>query len=88
MSKRQFINLLNTRIRENALEYLLHKQKSKGKDIPYTNIQMAEYLMPGANISISQKQKMFAVKNRMIEISENFPGRIKKEICVCCQKDP
>ena len=43
---------------------------------------MADYLMPGANISISQKQKMFAVKKGIIEVSENFPGKIQTESCV------
>ena len=36
---------------------------------------MSEYLQPNSPLTINQKQRMFALKNRMIEISENFPGK-------------
>ena len=42
MSKKQFTNILKSRIRENAITYLVGKQKSKGKEIMYNEIQMAE----------------------------------------------
>ena len=54
----------------------------------YSEIGMAEYLMPfNSKLSIEQKQKMFAVKNRMIEISENFPGKEISENCYCGTKE-
>ena len=69
------------KIKENALKYLTDKQKSKGKEIIYSEIQMAEYLQPSSPLTINQKQRMFALKNRMIEISENFPGKNKESEC-------
>ena len=87
MSKRQFTNILKSRIRENALNYLVGKQKSKGKEIMYNEIQMAEYLLPDNNLTVIQKQKMFAVRNRMLEMLENFPGKDLNEYCICGQKE-
>ena len=47
---------------------------------------MAEYLLPtNSKLTISQKQKMFSVKNRMIEISENFHGKDMDNKCSCGQ---
>jgi hypothetical protein len=84
MSQNKYVILLNKRMNENALKYLLNKQKSKGKEIRYSEIQMAEYLIPkNSQLTVIQKQKMFAVNNRMIEIYENFPGKQLKKECIC-----
>ena len=73
MSKRKFANILKSRIKENALKYLKEKVRSKGKDIKYSDIQMAEYLSPTNTVlTISEKQKMFATRNRMNDIPANF----------------
>ena len=88
MSENMFKNILNRKIRENALKYLTGRQKSKGKSIKYTEIQMAEYLLPkNSNLTISQKQKLFSVRNRMIEISENFPNKHMEDKCPCGQPE-
>ena len=74
MTKNQFRNLVKVRVKENALKYLTDRQGSKGKENKYSNLSMVEYLLPTNNIlSITEKQKMFAVKNRMIKIPANFP---------------
>ena len=84
MSKYKFSNILKDRIQKNAFKYLKGKQRSKGSEILYTDIQMAEYLLPcNSKLTISQKQHMFAIRNRMLEISENFPGKDISEICCC-----
>ena len=84
MSQYQFSNLLKLRSKENALKYLIGKQKTKGSEIKYSNLEMSEYLMPINEIlTIEQKQKMFGVRNRMIEISENFPGKDNSDIRCC-----
>ena len=47
---------------------------------------MAEFLLPTkSKLTISPKQKMFSVKNRMIEISENFHGKDMDNKCSCGQ---
>ena len=53
----------------------------------YQDIQMAEYLQPTSPLTISQKQAMFAVKNRMIEISENYPGKNLDDMCQCGKQE-
>ena len=84
MNQNKYVKILNTRMNENALIYLLNKQKSKGKSIRYSEMRMAEYLLPiNTQLTVIQKQKMFAVKNRMIEIYENFPGKQLKKECIC-----
>ena len=84
MSQYQFLKLLKQRIKENALTYLTGKQKSKGSEIRYSDIEMADYLLPvNSELTIEQKQKMFLVRNKMIEISENFPGKEIDDKCYC-----
>ena len=46
MTKENFLKILKCKLSENALMYLLNKRRSKGKEIPYKNLEMAEYLMP------------------------------------------
>ena len=46
MSISQFKNLLKKKISETALKYLLKKKGSKGKEIKYSCLEMAEYLLP------------------------------------------
>ena len=46
MSQYQFSNLLKLSGKENALKYLIGKQKTKGSEIKYSNLKMSEYLVP------------------------------------------
>ena len=80
MTKTKFNNMIKISIRTCALEYLLGKQGSKGKNIIYSEIKMAEYLMP-----ISQKRDIFEVRNRMLPIPNNFPSKDKYDKCVKCE---
>ena len=60
------------------------KRKSKGQEISYKELKMAEYLRPGyEDITIEEQQSIFSIRNRMIEIYENFPSMHNKEICQC-----
>ena len=85
MSRNKFVNMIKNKLSENALEYLLKKQGSKGKEIKYESLEMAEYLLPFNNqLSIGEKQSMFAIRNRMVEIGDNF-GEVEK--CHCGIKE-
>ena len=87
-SKSQFSNILKLKVKENVLKFLLNRQKSKGKDIKNENIRMAEYLLPYSKLSVSQKQKMFEIRNRMFEIQENFLMKEMKETsCPCGEEE-
>ena len=49
---------------------------------------MANYLAPNnSGLSISEKQEMFSVINRMVQISYNFPQYNKIDICQCGQEE-
>ena len=84
MTKTKFASILKSRVKENALSYLKGKQKSKGKEIVYSDMDMAEYLQPiTCTLTIEEKQNLFAVRNRMIEIPDNFPNTEIKPTCWC-----
>ena len=83
MNKTKFNKLLKERIKENAFDYLLKKQGTKGKDILYKNIEMANYLQPYSKISIEEKQKIFEMRNKMTQIPNNYLNGEKKVKCVC-----
>ena len=84
MKKTQFRKLLKASIKKKALEYLLDKQGSKGKEMKYSSLKMAEYLLPNMeNLSISDQRYIFAIRNRMIEIKNNFQNKELPEKCIC-----
>ena len=85
MAKGTFLKLLKNSIAdiEIALVYLINKRGSKGKEINYKRLKMAEYLMPHNNkIGIEEKRKLFSIRNNMIEIGNNFG---KNENCMFCK---
>ena len=85
MSKNKFTNMLKMKIKENALEYLLAQKGSKGSEIDYSELEMANYLLPlNDKLKIEEKQRLFAIRNRMIEIPNNFG---KSEICYCGEQE-
>ena len=84
MSKNQFRNILKKSIKEKALHYLIDKRGSKGKEIEYSRLKMAEYLLPqDENISISDQQYIFSMRNRMVQIGYNFPEKEIENFCKC-----
>ena len=89
MSKSKFDNEIKKSIQISALVYLLGKQGSKGKDIVYSDIRMAEYLMPSSsNLTIEQKRYIFEMRNRMTPIPHNFSSSKEMDSnCVCGQSE-
>ena len=72
---------MKNKIRVHALKYLLEKRGSKGKEIFYNKLEMAEYLLPhNKEMNIEEKQKTFAIRNKMVEIPDNYG---KQETCIC-----
>ena len=62
MTKDSFMKLVKTRITEVAIKYLIDKRGSKGKEIQYERLEMAEYLMPyNTKMSIEEKQILFSI---------------------------
>ena len=84
--KNAFVSLINISVNKKALEYLQKMRGKKGQEIEYREIKMADYLMPyGESLTISEKRFIFAMRNRMIEIPENFPTKYENEDVNCKQ---
>ena len=62
---------------------MIKKRGSKGKEISYKRLEMSEYLMPhNEKLSIEEKQRLFSVRNRLVEKGNNFR---KNEECMICK---
>ena len=84
MQKGIFLKIIKSKIEDLALNYLLKKRGSKGKEIVYKRLEMADYLLPhNEKISIEEKQRLFSFRNRMIDVGNNFG---KNEQCVICKQ--
>ena len=65
-----------------TLEYLKEKTKSKGKEIVNETLLMAEYLLTYCkNMSLTEKQEIFAMRTRMTNNPENHKTSIKLSKC-------
>ena len=84
MTHASFLSLIKSRLKENALKYLLEKRKSKGKEIIYPDLEMADYLHPtNEKLSIEENRNLFSIRNRMVHICSNFSKSEVKPTCVC-----
>ena len=67
-----------------ALTYLTGKQRTKGKDITYDNLEMSEYLLPSNSVlTVEEKRRLFEFKNKLTNIPNNFPKSDIKTIFYC-----
>ena len=83
LSKYTYSKLIKKSIQAKALEYLNEKKRSKGQEIEYKEMKMADYLSPGyENITINDQRNIFAIRNRMVVIPANFKTD-KSENCAC-----
>ena len=86
MTQSNFKGRIKSQILKKSLEYLLEKRKSKGKEIEYKKLEMAEYLQPiNKTLNIENKRKMFAVRTRMVDIKSDFNKKYEKPKCICGQ---
>ena len=77
-----------SKVKESAFRYLKEKQRSKGKDYNYQELNMSEYLLPtNKKLIITEKQTMFTVKNRTVRIPANFPKDKTDYKCICNEKE-
>ena len=91
MSKNKLKSILNTKILLKAKEYLYERRGSKGSEILYEYLEMSNYLAPNdSGLSIDDKKLMWSIRNRMVNIPSNFPGKIninmKNECITGCKK--
>ena len=70
-----------------AFDYLMSKRGTKGSEITYQEIQTSDYLMPNNELSIEEKRKIFAIRNKMWNIPANFVSRKNNENKCICNKE-
>ena len=87
MSIYSFKKMLNKKLSESALSYLTGKQGSKGGEIVYTKLELADYLSPICKQPIDTKRRTFEIRNRMWNIPANFSSKEIKHKCCICQED-
>ena len=87
MTKMKFNRMLKTKTKESALRYLNKKKGKKGKEISYQSLEMAKYLLPYNKMSISQKRKIFEIRNKMVDIPENFSSDSVQTVCICGERE-
>ena len=84
ISKYTYKALIKKSIHNKAFEYLIAKRRSKGQEIEYRELKMAEYLTPGCEkLTITEQRNIFAIRNRMVDIPTNFTKDQKSEKCAC-----
>ena len=82
LKKSKLKYILRNKINEKALQYLLNKRGSKGSEIKYKNLQMSLYLSPNEyNLKHSEKEEIFAIRNKMINIFGNFQSQNFPKLC-------
>ena len=84
LSKQKFTKIINEKNNVAALSYLTGKQNIKGGEIIYSKLEISEYLSPlASHLSITDKRKMFSVRNMMIDIPANFSKANRDMKCIC-----
>ena len=66
LSKYQFRKIVKEKVKTMAFQYLLSRQKSKGKEIKYKCLRMSEYLLPNRDLTIEDQIQIFSIRNKMI----------------------
>jgi hypothetical protein len=71
-------NLVRRKMHKIAFNDLLEiqKNKEKGKYIKYDSLQMADYLLPEAQLNVSEKLDLFALRTEMNMNPNNFGRKI------------
>ena len=90
MSKKLYKKILKQKIRKDALhdELIKIKEKhSKMKNVNYKNLSLQPYLSD-SRFSLKQKQLLFKLRTRMLDIKGNFKVTYKNNIqCDLCNEN-
>ena len=73
MDTNRFKNLVKEKCIQAAFAYLNEKQKkgSKGREIKYTSLEMADYLLPQAHMSLKDQRELFSVRCHTNDLGAN-----------------
>ena len=74
ISANSFKNIVKKQIKIKALEYLQQCQQnhSKSRHVTYQKLEMEEYLKPGNDLTIQEKQFIFKARTLMLNVKLNF----------------
>merc|ERR1711949_59297 len=74
VSVNSFKTIVRKQIRLKALAYLQQCQlsHSKSRQVTYKKLEMEEYLKPGNNLTIQEKQFIFKARTNMLNVKSNF----------------
>ena len=74
ISVNSFKNIVKKQIRSTAFKYLQQCQQthSKSKHVLYNKFEMEEYLRPGSDLTIQEKQFIFKARTHMMNVKLNF----------------
>ena len=88
MTVKQYKDIIKAKCNELAFRYLMNKRRTKGKEIEYTRIQMAQYLLPNGHLEIEDQKQINEIRNKITNITANYSSNGKKEqICICGEKE-
>ena len=89
-SKQKFKEMIRAKVQRKAFEYLttLKSTHSKARNIKHEKLQLQTYLQSGTNnLSINEKQFIFAARTRMLDLRGNFKtGKVERKCQKCKQK--
>ena len=85
VSKEIFKNYVKSKVRINHLKFLnnLEKKHSKSKFLDCTQQKTAEYLK-NPRLSTKQKQLLFRLRSKTLDVKQNFSGQHKNLWCTSC----
>ena len=84
MTEYRYTLLVKQNCKEGAYKYIMKKRGTKGSEIEYINLEMADYLLPNNILTIHEQRKIFEIRNKMSDIPSNFCSRDKnRSKCPC-----
>ena len=88
MKKESFKKLLQEKINDAALKYLLegNEDKSKSKYLKYYQLKIQPYLL-SKNTTTRQKKYLFRFRTRMIRVGHNYGRKVSCPICQTNESD-
>ena len=88
-SKNEFKEIVKTKVKIKAFEYLtaIQQSHSKSKNIVYNKFDLQDYLKPLCKLTIKEKQFTFAARTHMLDLHCNFKIGKSDLLCRKCSKE-
>ena len=83
MSQYKFKNLIRNKMENLAISYLESQKKQKCSNLNIKTFSPQEYIL-SKNLSISEVQTLFKIRNSMIDVKANFKANHESLLCSLC----